>query len=142
MTEKYKPNPDDEKKMEDLLNQAKGIIGQPAEQDPLDVARAKREEAKERLLDETSDFLTNIERGTNLELYYRTLAEEIPELAISIDEMTEDIEGRPLPDSIAIKTAPYKTDRMFIDDLKDNLVISLLTNDDHTAEDKELLGYK
>ena len=142
MSEKYKPNPEDEKKMEDLLNQAKGIIRQPAERDPLEMARASREEANERFLDETSDFLTNIERGDNLELYYRTLAEEIPDLALSFDEMATDMEGRPLPNHIVIKAVPYKTDRMFLDDLRDNQIISLFTNPNHTVEYKEMLGYK
>jgi len=52
------------------------------------------------------------------------------------------MEGRPLPNHIVIKAVPYKTDRMFLDDLRDNQIISLFTNPNHTVEYKEMLGYK
>jgi hypothetical protein len=142
MKENFNPNPDDEKIGERLLNEAKNIIGRPARQDSLEEARARREEEDAMMLDETSDFLTNIEKGTLLELYYKTLLEERPDLGLSFEESATDPKGRPLPGVIAVKAIPFKTDRNFIDDLRGNPVILLFTEPHATAEDKERLGAK
>jgi hypothetical protein len=142
MTEKYQPTPDDNKKMEDLLNVARRIVEQPAGQASLEEARAAREKEDAMMLDETSDLLINIEKGTDLELYYKTLAEEMPGLGLSFEDNARDLKGRPIPGAVVIKAIPFKTDRDFIDDLRGNPVIMLLTNPSISAENKETLGKK
>lgn len=92
------------------------------------------------LKDEGSDFYTNTDRGSVYELFFRTLAEEVPSLNLFISEEAFDINGHPLKDCVAIKTIPYKTDREFIFDLDDNDVIHILKHPEfYSKEDiKEL----
>jgi len=142
MKENYNPNPDDEKKMDALLNDAKDIVGQTRLKDSSEEARRNLEQTHEKLMDDKSDLLLNIEKGSNTEIYYKILMEEIPDLGLSFDQKAVDIKGRPVPSYIAVKAVPFKTDRIFIDDLRHNQVISLFTNPVYTAEDKERLGYK
>jgi hypothetical protein len=138
MTENFNINSEDKKKMEDLLNQAKGIIGQSTEQE----MHEKFLKEQEKFLDETSDFLINIPKDTTEEIYYRLLAEELPDLGLSFDDLALDPKGRPIKGAIAIKAVPFKTDREFINRLRGNQVITLLTEPSFSSEVKEKFGIK
>lgn len=86
------------------------------------------------LKDESSDFYTNVDKGSTDELFFRTLAEEVPSLNLSVSEEAFDKDGHLLKNHIAIKTVPYKTDREFISDLADNDLIHILRHPDFYSE--------
>jgi len=92
------------------------------------------------LKDESSDFYTNVDRNSVGGLFYRTLAEEVPSLNLSIDEEAFDRDGHLLKNCIAIKTVPYKTDREFIGDLYNNEIIHILISPEYCSKEdiKEL----
>lgn len=133
-------NSKDKKKMKDLLNKAKDILNENHNnQETIEnnsnkklsleekaKAMANLDKINYQLLEDESDFLTNTEKGTGAEIFFKTLVEEIPELGLSIEQATAP-DGRPLSNYIAIKTTPFKTDRHFIDGLDKNQIISLFT---------------
>ncbi len=88
------------------------------------------------LKDESSDFYTNTDRGSVDELFYRTLAEEVPSLNLSISEEAFDMDDHLLKNCVAVKTVPYKTDREFVFDLADNDIIYALRNPEFYPEKK------
>src|ERR1035437_384449 len=143
----YTPTPEDNKKMESLLNQAKDILLKQASRSiknkdseaPIEKREDSLSELNKKLLDNKSDFLTNVEKGDNDEIFFRTLAEEIPDLGLFVDEEAE-ANGELLPNYIAIKTTPFKTDRQFIFDLLHHPIITLLENSAKSWKDKEELG--
>lgn len=94
---------------------------------------------KEKLLDDSSDFLTDIEKGGENEIFYQTLVETIPELGLSIEE-AKGFAGEKLPNLFSVKTTPFKTDRVFLLNLEKNPVIKLFTNPIVSFEDKEKIG--
>jgi hypothetical protein len=85
------------------------------------------EELNERLLDESSSFYTNVDKGSVSELFYRTVMEEVPDSGISINETVRMPKtGETLDKCVAVETVPYKTDRTFLFELGENPVIQVL----------------
>ena len=122
-------NPEHRRYSEDSFGEMNKLLEQAIKNKDYDTwrkqAKASLEKLNDELLNDSRDFLTNTERGSESEIFFRTLAEEIPDLGVSIDEKALSPDGKQLKNYIAIKTVPLKTDRQFIQDLKENPVISL-----------------
>lgn len=169
---KLDPMSDDEEKMEHVLHEVKEILTRATEDDKnrknekaaaefnffhdeyeehdedffgddkisskeLEEMKNTLEKLQGELLDESSDFYTNVDKGSVDELFYKTLAEEIPSLNISLDEKAVDIDGLPLKDHVAVKTIPYKTDRVFLSGLEHNPAIHALKHPKYCSEEEK-----
>ncbi len=140
---------DEKRKREQALEEFNFIDGKYAE-DFWEDNKPSKEELQEigntikriekELKDESSDFYTNTEKGSVSELFFKTLAEEIPSLDISIDENAVDMNGVLLSNYVAVRTVPYKTDREFIWDLYHNETIHTLVSPEYSSQEdiKEL----
>ncbi len=94
------------------------------------------ETIEKELLDESSDFYTNVVKGSVDELFYETLAQEIPSLNLSLDDKAVDIFGWALENHIRVKTVPYNTNREFIRFLEEkNTVIKTLRSPGFSTEE-------
>lgn len=141
--------PKDENNIKNLLNEAKNIISNPNKSN-----EGKKRELFEKMLkkvleaqyeksrNDESVFLTNTRKGTGYEIFYRTLAEEIPELELSFDEKDIVIGGETYQNLIAIKRIPLKTNLDLINYLKDDPIIDLFTFEERPADEKEQIGLK
>lgn len=88
---------------------------------------AALEKLEAKLLDDSSDHYTNIDQGTLDELFFRTLMEEVPELKLSLDDEATNIDGERLDGYLAVRTAPFRTDRVFLHDICNHPVMRFLT---------------
>jgi|GEM_PF-2040138 len=135
---------DDEKRKKDQALEEFNSIDNKYEEDFWEDNKPSKEEIKEmqdaikriekELKDESSDLYTNIDRDSIDELFYRTLAEEVPSLNLSISEEAFDMDNHLLKSCVAVKTVPYKTDREFISDLIDNNIIHILKHPEFYSE--------
>jgi len=98
----------------------------------LDIEELKklRAEAQEKLADETSPFLTNVDKGSSDEIFFRVFMVEVPDSGVSINPQAKQRDGVPRPDLAAIETTPFKTDRAFIVDLLDDPLVKVLRSPD------------
>jgi|GEM_PF-4896278 len=85
------------------------------------------DEVENKLFDDSSDFYTAVNKGSLREVFYKTVAEEIPELGITVDENAIAPDGSPLESfQTGVKTTPFKTDRNFLHQLGELPVIHAL----------------
>lgn len=99
-------------------------------EDDTEELRKLHAEAQERLADETSSFLTNVDKGSSDEIFFRVFIDEVSDSGVSINPQAKQRDGVPRPDLAAIETIPFKTDREFINDLLANPVVEVLRSPD------------
>ncbi len=123
--EGYNMTPEDQKNIEDLMGNVDTILNESVQNNYIDTMR---EVINQKLLDNSSDFLTNTSLGSNYAVFYKSLIKELPELGLSIVEKPDDLAGKNLQQSIGIKTIPYKTDRDLIQKIKSVPIIKFLVS--------------
>ena len=84
------------------------------------------QEAKEKLLDESQTFLTNIDKGSAEEVFYKVLVDEIPDIGISIKTEAKGSSGKQLANMSAVEATPFKIDREFIQSLVSEPLLRVL----------------
>ncbi|HBV33513.1 TPA: hypothetical protein DEB72_03285 [Patescibacteria group bacterium] len=100
------------------------------DEDDIEELKKLRAEAQEKLADETSPFLTNVDKGSSDEIFFRVFIVEVPDSGVSINPQAKQRDGVPRPDLAAIETTPFKTDRAFIVDLLDDPLVKVLRSPD------------
>ncbi len=94
--------------------------------DELEKIEELREKIDNELFDDSSDFFTAVDKDSTEELFFKLLAEEFPELNVSVDEQALN-NGEPLaPWQNGVKSVPFKTDRKLLFDLGSLPIVSFL----------------